>query len=90
MPQSLQFDGKRHNKPHKVDGFQLPVCKALAEKRICKEQLHLSFESSDFREGWQGVIVFRFTTDKALSFQKALIAIGAQQGIAAEADKSRR
>jgi hypothetical protein len=51
------------------------------------QKLCLSFESSNFREGWQGVIVFRFATDKALSFRDALVAIGAQQGTAADADK---
>ena len=51
-----------------------------------EQELYLSFESSDFREDWQGVIVFRFKTDKALLFQKALLAIGAQQGTAAGAD----
>ncbi|WP_100637766.1 hypothetical protein [Marinobacter salexigens] len=53
-----------------------------------EQMLCLSFESSDFREEWQGVIVFRFATDKALSFREALVAIGAQQGTAA--DKPRR
>jgi len=50
-----------------------------------ENKLHLSFESSDFCKGWQGVIVFRFTTDKALLFQKSLLAIGAQKGTAADA-----
>ncbi len=44
-----------------------------------KNSLWLSFESSSFREGWDGVIEFRFNTDKALLFRDALIAIGAQQ-----------
>lgn len=55
-----------------------------AEQKLC-----LSFESSIFREGWQGVIEFRFNTDKAHSFREALLAIGAQQGTAAGTDKLR-
>ena len=56
---------------------------------ISKEQkLCLSFESSDFRKGWQGVIEFRFNTDKAVQFCEALVAIGAQQGAAVDADKA--
>ena len=55
-----------------------------------EQKLSLSFESSNFREGWQGVIVFRFATDKAPLFREALVAIGAQQGTAADADKPRR
>lgn len=39
----------------------------------------LSFEASDFREGWKGVIEFRFNTDKYLLFRDALVALGAQQ-----------
>lgn len=46
------------------------------------QMLCLSFESSDFHEERQGVIVFRFATDQALSFREALVAIGAQQGTA--------
>ena len=52
--------------------------------------LCLSFESSRFREGWEGVIEFRFKTDKALLFRDAFIAIGAQQGTSADAEKPRR
>ena len=46
------------------------------------QMLCLSFESSDFHEERQGVIVFRFATDQSLSFREALVAIGAQQGTA--------
>jgi len=55
-----------------------------------EEELCLSFESSDFRKGWQGVIQFKFKTDKAHQFIDALLAIGAQQGTAADADKPQR
>ncbi len=55
-----------------------------------EHELCLSFESSHFREGWQGVIEFHFNTDKASLFLDALIAIGAQQGAAADVDKPYR
>lgn len=54
------------------------------------QTFYLSFESSDFRNGWSGVIEFRFNTDKATLFRDALVAIGSQQGAAADADKPRR
>ncbi len=47
-----------------------------------QQQLCLSFESSNFREGWQGIIEFRFKTHKAISFRDALIGVGAQRGTA--------
>lgn len=53
------------------------------EKTLC-----LSFESSNFREGWDGVIEFQFNTDKAILFRNILVSVGAQQGIATDADKS--
>jgi hypothetical protein len=53
-----------------------------------EQKLCLSFESSNFREGWQGVIVFRFRTDKAHSFREALVAIGAQQGAALDGNSA--
>ena len=59
--------------------IESPHVDTPTEQKLC-----LSFESSGFCEGWQGVIVFRFTTGKALSFQRSLLAIGAQQGTAAE------
>lgn len=43
-----------------------------------EQKLSLSFESSDFLEGWQGVIELRFGTEKAHLFREALIGIGAQ------------
>jgi hypothetical protein len=51
-------------------------------------QLSLAFESADFREGWLGVIEFRFNTEKAARFREALVAFGAQPGTAADAGKS--
>ncbi|ACN16466.1 hypothetical protein HRM2_33910 [Desulforapulum autotrophicum HRM2] len=53
-----------------------------------KQKLCISFESSNFRDGWQGVIEFQFRTDKAFLFREALAAIGAQQGTAVDAGKS--
>lgn len=54
-----------------------------------EQKLCLSFESSNFREGWQGVITFQFATEEALSFRQALLAVGAQHGSAADADRPR-
>jgi hypothetical protein len=54
-----------------------------------EQRLFISFESSKFREGWSGVIEFRFNTENALLFRDALVSIGAQQGNAADADKPR-
>ena len=47
-----------------------------------EQELRLSFESSDYREGWRGIIEFQFYTDKALLFREALVENGAQQGTA--------
>lgn len=44
--------------------------------------LSISFESSVFREGWQGVIEFTLKTEKAGYFLDALLSIGAQQATA--------
>jgi len=49
-----------------------------------EQELRLSFESSDFREGWRGVIEFRFDTEKAFLFREVLLAIGVQKGVAPE------
>jgi hypothetical protein len=42
------------------------------------EILSISFESSVFRDGWEGIIEFKFKTEKAKLFYHALSAIGAQ------------
>jgi hypothetical protein len=55
-----------------------------------EEQLCLSFESSNFREGWNGLIEFRFNTNKAHQFREALIEIGAQQGAAPDTRSPRQ
>lgn len=52
-----------------------------------EQEFLLSFESSNFNEGWQGVVEFRFRTDKAHSFQEAFVATGARQGTASNVDK---
>jgi hypothetical protein len=52
----------------------------LSELRVeapDQESLSISFESSVFREGWQGVIQFRFKTDEAHWFQDVLGHFGA-------------
>ncbi len=45
-----------------------------------KETLSISFESSVFRDGWSGVIEFRFKTEKARQFYDVLRSIGARKG----------
>ena len=47
-----------------------------------EERLSISFESSGLWEGWEGVIEYRFHTEKAVQFYNALIAVGARQGAA--------
>jgi hypothetical protein len=48
-----------------------------------QEKLSVSFESSVFRDGWQGVIDYRFKTNKAIQFQDALLSLGVQKGFPA-------
>jgi hypothetical protein len=43
------------------------------------EMLSISFESSVFRDGWEGIIEFKFKTEKAKLFYQALSSIGAKQ-----------
>jgi hypothetical protein len=53
----------------------------IANIDICTpsdEELSISFESSLFRKGWQGIIEFKFKTEKAKLFYHALSALGAQ------------
>jgi hypothetical protein len=50
-----------------------------------RQKLSISFESSVFRDGWEGVIVYRFKTDKAIQFQDALMSLGVQKGFASDA-----
>ena len=58
---------------------------------VPKEQtFSVSFESSVFFFFLEGVIEFRFDTEKAHLFRDALVSIGAQQGAATDADKPRR
>jgi len=45
-----------------------------------EDTLSVSFESSSFREGWQGVIELRFRTGRAAEFEDALLAVGASRG----------
>ena len=47
--------------------------------------LSISFESSLFRDGWEGVIEFRFRTEKAGQFRDALKSLGALEGSATTA-----
>lgn len=48
------------------------------------DTLSISFESSTFREGWSGVMEFRFRTDKAPRFHEVLVSMGLGQGRAAD------
>lgn len=50
------------------------------------ETLSIFFESSTFRDGWTGMIEFRFRTEKAQQFYETLKSIGAQPGISAKSD----
>jgi len=52
-----------------------------------ENRLSLSFESSLFRDGWEGVIEFRFKTEKALQFCGALKSLHARQGAPTDAAK---
>ncbi len=47
--------------------------------------LAISFESSVFRKGWEGLIEYQFKTQKALEFQNVIKSLGAQQGTPADA-----
>lgn len=49
------------------------------------ETLSLSFESSVFRDQWEGIIEFEFETENALQFRDALKSVGAREGSAADA-----
>ncbi len=40
------------------------------------ETVSVSFESSDFRDGWSGEIELRFKTEKALQFRDVLKSLG--------------
>jgi hypothetical protein len=50
-----------------------------------RQKLSISFESSVFRDGWEGVTEYRFRTDKAVQFQDALMSLGVQKGFASDA-----
>ncbi len=59
-----------------------PKISGLFVDLVDEGKLSLSFESSDFRDGWSGVLEFRFNTDQAHQFREALINHGARQGTA--------
>jgi hypothetical protein len=52
--------------------------------------LSIAFESSVFREGWQGAIEFRFKTDKAQAFHGVLSGLGAQKAPGAASPAAQR
>jgi hypothetical protein len=51
------------------------------------DTLSISFESSVFREGWEGQIEFRFKTEKARQFYQVLSTIFTQQVAASDVAK---
>jgi hypothetical protein len=57
-----------------------PRLSELYVNTINEQTLSISFESSVFREGWEGVVELRFHTDNAIRFREALTLFGAQQG----------
>jgi len=52
-----------------------------------EQKLHISFEASHYRKGWEGIIEFQFNTEKALLFRDAFLSIGAQSSTAPDAQK---
>lgn len=61
-------------------------------KELCvdipqEKRLSISFESSVFREGWKGVMEYRFNTEKAQLFYDKLVLLGAQAGRASDAER---
>jgi hypothetical protein len=54
-----------------------------------QQKLSVSFESSVFRDGWEGVIEYRFKTDKAIQFQEALTSLGVQKGFPKGTDQKK-
>lgn len=62
-----------------------PLVSELQVSTPDPQTLSLSFESSDFREGWQGIVELRFHTEKALQFRDALRSLGAKHRAAADA-----
>jgi hypothetical protein len=62
-----------------------PKLSALQVDVLNEQTLSISFESSLFRVGWQGLIELRFNTEKAQQFHDVLISLGAQKGAPADA-----
>jgi len=65
----------------------------LSELFVCTpdpQTLSLSFESSVLREGWQGVVEFRFHTEKALQFADVLGSLGARHDAAQHTNQTPR
>lgn len=52
------------------------------------QTLSLSFESSVFRERWQGVVEFRLQTEKAPQFANVLRSLGARHGEAEDTNQT--
>jgi len=60
-----------------------PKLSSLYVELLDPQRFSISFESSVFREDWQGVVEFRFRSEKAQEFHDVLTALGVQEGAAA-------
>jgi len=58
-----------------------PKIRKIFVDRPEKDILSISFESSTFRSGWDGIMEFQFYTNKAREFSDVLKSIGASKGI---------
>jgi len=61
---------------------QDPLISSLFTELLDPHTLSISFQSSLFHKNWEGVIEFRFKTEKAQEFYNALIEKGLQSGCA--------
>jgi len=52
------------------------------------DRLAISFEAAHFREGWQGVMEFRFKTEKASDFNDKLLSLGLSKGTAPDREEN--
>ena len=57
-----------------------PKLSRLYVELPAEHRLSLSFESGDFRQGWQGVVEFVFKTEQAERFARTLLSLGATPG----------
>ena len=62
-----------------------PRISALYVALTGSDMFSISFESSIFHDGWNGIIELRFKSEKARQFFDVMRALGVQQGAAADA-----